>query len=69
MIHNLNFYVKCVCGLFVTEDWTKPHRDKWFEVEKVLELSNFDNHHIHLEKTDTPKPFEFTCDYKIITQE
>ncbi len=48
------------------KNWTKPHRDKWFEVEKVLELTNIDDKYIHLHKTDKPTEFEFTCDYKVI---
>ena len=51
------------------KDWTKPHRDQWFDVEKILELTNIGDHYIHLEKTEFPEPFEFTCDYKVITHE
>jgi len=51
------------------KNWTKPHRDKWFDVEKVLAIASVGNHHIHLEKTDSPQPFAFTCTYKIITYE
>lgn len=51
------------------QNWTKPHRDKWFEVEKILELNKVGNYHIHLQKTDTPQPFEFTCAYTLITYE
>lgn len=50
-------------------DWTKPHRDKWFEVEKMLELTTIGHYHIHLEKTDAPTPFVFNCAYKVITFE
>ncbi len=48
-------------------NWIKVHRDKLFKVEKILELTSISNHHVHLNKTDTPQPFEFTCDYKAIT--
>ncbi|MEJ0062321.1 MAG: DUF1543 domain-containing protein [Alphaproteobacteria bacterium] len=51
------------------QDWTTPHRDKWFEVEQILELNRIGKYYIHLQKTDSPEPFEFTCAYKVITEE
>lgn len=50
-------------------DWTKPHRDKWFDVETILPLNKVGEKFIRLEKTGKPTPFEFICDYNVITYE
>ncbi len=47
-------------------DWQSHHRDYQFELENILSISEListKNLHIHLEPTDTPKEFEFTCKY------
>ncbi len=47
-------------------DWESHHRDYQFELENILsvsELISTKNLHIHLELTDIPKEFEFTCKY------
>jgi len=48
------------------QDW-KPHKDNCFEVERMLALTTLGDSHIRLEKTDPPKPFEFTCAFRLIT--
>ena len=50
------------------QDWKQPHKDNCFEVEKILELTHVGDYHIHLKRTNHPKPFEFTCAFKGITR-
>ncbi len=47
-------------------DWESFHRDYQYEVENILNLGSIAASHglyIHLEPSNTPKPFEFTCKY------
>lgn len=48
--------------------WRGHHMDNQYEVENIHDVSAQlgGNWHIHLEKTDTPKPFEFELGYWMI---
>lgn len=49
------------------QHWQVPHRDNLYEVENIVHLNNFIAHdkkvYVHLKKSSTKKPFEFTCLY------
>ncbi|HUX80402.1 MAG TPA: DUF1543 domain-containing protein [Alphaproteobacteria bacterium] len=48
------------------QDWKAYHKDTLFEVENIFCLNDFlakKGLYIHLQPTDTPSPFEFTCKY------
>ena len=47
--------------------WDKPHKDKCFEVEKILQISKISTKYIHLVKTNKNKQFEFTNDYILLS--
>lgn len=49
--------------------WNVPHKDYMYDVEKTFCLNDVvaqKSLYIHLEKTDHPVPFEFTCKYNPI---
>jgi hypothetical protein len=55
-----------VQGLKQILDWKSHHRDYLYEVENIVNLNKIvaeKNLYIHLEPTDAPDPFEFTCKY------
>lgn len=48
-------------------DWKSRHEDYTHDIEQLTcldEIVGAKGLYIHLEKTDTPKPFDFTCGYK-----
>lgn len=50
-------------------DWQSPHIDYFYDVEAVVNFQSIaaaHHLHIHLEPTDSPLPFAFTCEYKAI---
>ncbi len=50
-------------------DWGQHHKDNMFEVENMVCLDSVAGEkglHIHLEKTSSPTPFQFSCGYKPI---
>jgi hypothetical protein len=52
--------------------WRKPHRDRLFEIEKVLDLTASMEHHFYhlvLSPATSDKPFRFQCDYRPIGSE
>ena len=47
-------------------DWNAHHKDNQFEIEMAICLNQVvyeKGLHVHLEKSDISKPFEFTCRY------
>ncbi|HTC99933.1 MAG TPA: DUF1543 domain-containing protein [Bradyrhizobium sp.] len=49
--------------------WHKPHRDRLFEIEKMLDLTTaMQRHgfHLVLSPATSEKPFRFQCDYRPI---
>ena len=49
--------------------WTSPHRDYLHQVDTVLSLQGLtekEGYYIHLEPTEHPVPFKFTCAYQPI---
>jgi hypothetical protein len=53
-------------------DWELPHRDYLYDVEHCFCINSITDNHgyfIHLEQTDNPVPFEFTCKYLPIESE
>lgn len=51
--------------------WHKPHRDRLFEIEKMLDLTaSMQSHgyHLVLSPATSEKRFEFQCDYRSIGQ-
>lgn len=49
------------------QHWQMPHRDNLYEVENSIHLNDFiaqdKKMYVHLKKSSTNKPFEFTCLY------
>ncbi len=53
-------------------DWTSPHRDYMHEVENIFsveEILKAQGVYVHLEPTEHPIPFAFTCVYRPIGKE
>jgi hypothetical protein len=53
-------------ALTLVQDWSLPHKDRLFEVDKAVDLSAMlqrEGYAIRLGKADQPKPFAFTCNY------
>lgn len=53
-------------ALALVQDWSLPHKDRLFEVDKAVDLSAVLQHEgyaIRLSKAETAKPFAFTCNY------
>lgn len=49
--------------------WQKPHRDKLFEIDKTLDISELmrrHGYHLALWPATHEKPFQFQCDYRPI---
>jgi hypothetical protein len=49
--------------------WQKPHRDKLFEIDKALDISELMQRHgyyLALRAAALEKPFQFQCDYRPI---
>ena len=49
--------------------WAQPHRDRLFEVEKMLDVTTLTRsygHSLTLSKATTKKPFNFACEYRPI---
>jgi hypothetical protein len=49
--------------------WQKPHRDKLFEIDKTLDISELmrrHGYHLTLRPATHEKPFQFQCDYRPI---
>jgi len=49
--------------------WKSHHEDYTYEVEQLSDIGALlgdKGPYIHLEKTDSPKPFKFTCQYRPI---
>jgi len=47
-------------------DWSLPHKDNIFQVEKLVNVSDVlkqKGYALSLHKASTAKPFEFKCDY------
>ena len=52
--------------------WQKPHRDRLFEIEKMLDLTaavQRHGFHLVLHRATSEKPFRFQCDYRPISAE
>ena len=50
----------------LVQGWSLPHKDRLFEVDKAVDLSNSLRQHgysVCLNKTNELKPFIFTCNY------
>lgn len=50
-------------------DWKGRHEDYTYEIEQLSDIGAIlgkNGPFIHLEKTDAPKPFTFTCQYRPI---
>ena len=45
------------------ENWESPHRDNLFDVDKILNVSNFLNNRVRLTPCVKESPFEFICKY------
>jgi hypothetical protein len=46
--------------------WEFPHKDYQYDIENILDLTPIGeqkNKYLHLELTNTPEAFEFTCQY------
>ncbi|SCM76040.1 conserved hypothetical protein [uncultured Pleomorphomonas sp.] len=53
-------------ALTLVRDWSLPHKDRLFEVDKAVDLSatlRQSGYSIRLAKASAPKPFVFTCNY------
>ena len=53
-------------ALTLVQDWSLPHKDRLFEVDKAVDLSatlRQRGYSIHLERATELKPFVFTCNY------
>lgn len=53
-------------------DWKSHHKDNMFEVENIFcvnEAASEKGLYLHLEKTDTPKPFSFKYGYMPLAKE
>ena len=51
------------------DHWQKPHRDRLFEIEKTLDVSELMQRHgyyLALRPATQEKPFQFQCDYRPI---
>jgi hypothetical protein len=51
------------------DHWHKPHRDRLFEIEKTLDITEAMRRHGHylvLRPATAEKPFRFQCDYRPI---
>jgi hypothetical protein len=49
--------------------WQKPHRDRLFEIEKTLDISDLmlsHGYHLILRLASREKSFQFQCDYRLI---
>lgn len=58
-------------GLSEIKDWSEPHRDKAFEVEKTLDVTALTRgygHYLTLTKAKDAKSFNFVCKYTPIGQ-
>lgn len=49
-------------------EWTQPHKDTEFEIEKILPLTKIGRYHIHLTPAQNPVPFSFHCAYSPISK-
>lgn len=49
-------------------DWSIPHKDTEFEIEKILPLSVAGGYNIHLVKSDDALPFSFHCRYTPVSK-
>ena len=53
-------------ALALVKGWAQPHKDKLFEVDQTLDLSNTLRHYgcfLRLTKASEEKPFRFVADY------
>ena len=53
-------------ALALVKGWAQPHKDKLFEVDQTLDLSNTLRHYgcfLRLTKASEEKPFKFVADY------
>ena len=53
-------------GIAKVSDWVSPHKDNLLEIDQIIDVSNLaraGGKHIHLEKADAEKPFEFEARY------
>lgn len=53
-------------ALTLVQNWSRPHKDRLFEVDKAVDLSATLQQHgyaVQLSRAGTAKPFIFTCDY------
>ena len=51
--------------------WQKPHRDRLFEIEKAIDIGAQTQHHgyhLTLRPATQEKPFQFQCDYRVISK-
>jgi hypothetical protein len=51
------------------EHWQKPHKDRMFEIENMLDISaqmQQHGYHLMLRPAVQEKPFQFECDYRPI---
>lgn len=49
-------------------DWTQPHKDTEFEIEKILPLAFLGDLYVHLEKAEEEIPFVFHSRYTPISK-
>jgi hypothetical protein len=53
------------------DHWQRPHKDRLFEIEKTLDISELmqrHGYHLILRPATREKPFQFHCDYWPISQ-